>query len=91
MKNIIEIYCEWTDYQKQLDYRSIVYYQTIFKCASERKGIIINLMKEHSKNTHYKHEKNIIMKHIRTIPFSIDYDIFELKSRILCEYFQKHL
>jgi hypothetical protein len=91
MKNIIEIYNEWPEYQKTIGYRDVVYYETIFKCAKKRKGIVMNptLLKEYSKNNHYKHENKVIMEHIHTIPFQIDFDIFEMQSRVLCDYLKE--
>ncbi len=91
MKNIIEIYTDWPEYQKKLDYKDVIYYKTIFECAKKRKGIIINsmLLEAYSKNNHYKHENNIILDSISSIPFLIDFDMFELQSRVLCEYIKK--
>jgi len=88
MKSIIEVYDNWLEYQKTIDYKDVIYYETIFKCAVKRKGIMINsdLLKEYSKNNYYKYENTTILNAISTIPFPVDFDMFELQSRVLCDY-----
>lgn len=97
MLNIIDKFIYWDFYLEDTD-DSKEYYEKVFDCAFERKGLIItyNLLDKDIKNNHKKHEYRTIIKHIRSISFFDKlskkaqenvFDMFELESRTLNEYF----
>lgn len=104
MLNIIDKYKQWETYSLTLNENEKNYYEIIFKCAKERKGIIVVNQLEFPRKIGELKELRIIHKFINSIIFykeisSMDsqlqkekfFDMFELESRILCEYLKKSL
>lgn len=97
MLNIIDKYNLWDLIAVKLSHYDIEYYEKVFDCAKERKGILVTytLKEKDIKNKHKIHENKTIIKHIRSISFYEQmscsnkeglFDLFEMESRILNEY-----
>lgn len=97
MLNIIDKYNLWDLIAVKLSHYDIEYYEKVFDCAYERKGLLVTykLNDKDIKNKHKIHENKTIIKHIRSISFYEQmsnlskeelFDMFEMESRILNEY-----
>ena len=73
MLNIIDKYNLWDLLTVKLSHYDIEYYEKVFDCAKERKGMVVTytLNNKENKNKHKIHENKTIIKHIRSISFYV--------------------